>query len=237
MEIRVKTAEEFHDSHVTIEIRAEGADIWAYVEKLKTALTLTDTSLNFNRGRVVELERTVGNLKARLNTVSGELDTCRGHLDLRDGELVSANEQRDEARNRVAELERTVDNLTARPAAQVEKELRDRIAALEGNLFRTEETLMSTRRQREDTLTGLERRTQERDERERARALVEQTLSKKISELEHSNKARLNMIRRVGTKLRAIRKIVENRPSTPETLEIREILDRSSDHPIGDPAE
>jgi chromosome segregation ATPase len=93
MEIMIKTAQEFHDAHVTIEIRA-------------------DQDEAEQREKIVGLERVaksrlgeISHMEERQATLSARISDLTGWLDLRNGELASANEQRDQARARAAQME------------------------------------------------------------------------------------------------------------------------------------
>ena len=134
MRISIKTAEEFHDSHVTIEIQA---DDHAEVEDISKALSSSasqdarilelNTTINALRNRIINLEadraaarelaeknkawaeRTEANLDAEIAELETVKAKWREYVEL--GERLA--DQRDEARKRAeqaeAELTRTLD--------------------------------------------------------------------------------------------------------------------------------
>lgn len=80
MEIRIKTAEEFRDAHVTIEIQADQDEAAEKIENLDKALTLTRTSREFNRHKVVGLEAEVVRLEAELARMADNFNTSQARV-------------------------------------------------------------------------------------------------------------------------------------------------------------
>jgi len=122
MEIRIRTAEEFHADHVTIEITGSGAEIrqvaesrvytQAEIDQYQTNEEMHLEQIGKLRGRVSELEEKVRGYdedrhteRNRADRVTREHSTCAGKLELREKDADMFRAQRNELERRVAELE------------------------------------------------------------------------------------------------------------------------------------
>lgn len=140
MEIRIKTAEEFRDSHVTIEVRADGhAETVPVAERLYTAREVGDAQASEAELVSAPLRRWIRELEHELAQAAEQHVRS---IEAQDRLLRQATEEREEARRRVEELEAELARVNkghvcveaCRPNAHVAFQGRRRITELEVEL-------------------------------------------------------------------------------------------------------
>lgn len=97
MEIRLKTAEEFHDAHMTIEIRATPEEVWGLSKKINQP--------SVNRKRVAELEDELERYR-RAHVCTGRC-TPNAHVAFEGNRLITDLEEKLAAERQRAEVAET----------------------------------------------------------------------------------------------------------------------------------
>jgi chromosome segregation ATPase len=119
MEIRLKTAEEFHSAHVTIEIRATPEEAWSLSDRLYTAAEVGDAQASEAelvagplRRRIAELERTLArevnrntDLEAQAEDADRRINALTGQVKGYDHDRHTEKERADRERQRADKAE------------------------------------------------------------------------------------------------------------------------------------